>query len=137
MNKTNVGHLQINIHPQNFSFYKELFGFLDWKVLYEEEGTIGVGDEQGRSLWFIGCAKDVKNDYDGPGMNHLAIAAATPQDVDESVAYLKKKGVKALFETPRHRPDFCATPDRDYYQVMFESPDRILFEIVYTGPVVK
>jgi hypothetical protein len=26
-----------------------------------------------------------------------------------------------------------ASPDKTYYQVMFESPDRILFEVVYTG----
>ena len=38
-----------------------------------------------------------------------------------------------LFETPRYRPDFSSEPNT-YYQIMFESPDRILFEIVYVGP---
>ncbi len=36
--------------------------------------------------------------------------------------------------TPRHRPEFSQGPDQTYYQVMFESPDRVLFEVVYTGP---
>jgi hypothetical protein len=40
-----------------------------------------------------------------------------------------------LFDTPRHRPDFSQSPDHTYYQIMFESPDRILFEVVYTGPL--
>jgi catechol 2,3-dioxygenase-like lactoylglutathione lyase family enzyme len=137
MVKSNVGHLQINVNPTNVPFYKALFGFLGWKVIYEEDLMVGVGDEHGTSLWFGGPVKDVNNDYDGPGMNHLAIAVADPSGVDESVAYLKKNDIKALFDTPRHRPEFCGTPERDYYQVMFESPDRILFEIVYTGPVVK
>ena len=137
MIKSNVGHLQINIKPQNISFYKALFNFLGWQVLHEEEGMIGVGDEHGASLWFGGPVKDGKNDYDGIGMNHLAVAVPKPADVDESVEYLKKNGVKALFDTPRHRPEFCGTPDKDYYQVMFESPDRILFEIVYIGPPIE
>jgi hypothetical protein len=38
-----------------------------------------------------------------------------------------------LFETPRHRPEF-SSEDSTYYQIMFESPDRILLEFVYTGP---
>ena len=55
-------------------------------------------------------------------------------DVDAAAAFLTARGVQHLFETPRHRPDFAHGEDTTYYQVMFESPDRILFEIVYTGP---
>jgi hypothetical protein len=47
--------------------------------------------------------------------------------------WLKESGIPHLFETPRHRPEF-SEGDNTYYQVMFESPDRILFEVVYTGP---
>jgi hypothetical protein len=32
-----------------------------------------------------------------------------------------------------HRPEFSMSTEETYYQVMFESPDRILFEVVYTG----
>lgn len=39
-----------------------------------------------------------------------------------------------LFGTPQHRPDFAADDAHTYYQVMFASPDRILLEVVYTGP---
>lgn len=132
-----VGHLQININPKNLAFYKELFGFLGWSTVYEDPTMIGLSCEKGTSLWFAGCAKEVNNDYDGPGTNHLAIAVDDQTDVDEAVTYLQQHGVKALFETPRHRPDFCSDPTLTYYQVMFESPDHILLEVVYRGPLVK
>ena len=96
---------------------------------------LGVGNDKGISLWFGKKLKDYSNDYDGPGMNHLAISVESVADVDETVTYLQQQGVETLFETPRHRPEFSSSPDKTYYQVMFESPDRILFEVVYTGPV--
>lgn len=34
----------------------------------------------------------------------------------------------------RHRPEFSWGPDDTHDQVMFESPDRTLIEVVYTGP---
>ncbi len=95
---------------------------------------LGVGNAGGASIWFAGGAKPLKNDYDGPGMNHFGIGAASIADVDATMAYLKSKGVAALFQTPRHRPDFASSEQDNYYQVMFESPDRILFEVVYIGP---
>jgi catechol 2,3-dioxygenase-like lactoylglutathione lyase family enzyme len=82
----------------------------------------------------MGVVTDVANDYDGPGMNHLAIGTEAQADVDATVDYLRGHGVELLFETPRHRPEFSRSDDQTYYQVMFESPDRILLEVVYTGP---
>jgi hypothetical protein len=64
----------------------------------------------------------------------LALAAASQADVDAVASYLGQQGVVLLFETPRHRPDFAHSADETYYQVIFETPDRILLEIVYTGP---
>jgi catechol 2,3-dioxygenase-like lactoylglutathione lyase family enzyme len=132
-----MGHVQINIDAQNLGFYKDLFRFLNWSVLYEDDAIIGVGDKNGAGLWFVPALKPVENDYDGFGMNHLALAVSKQSEVDEAVAYLQERAVKPLFETPRHRPDFADSAENTYYQVMFESPDRILFEIVYVGPLDK
>jgi hypothetical protein len=137
MIKSTVGHIEFKIDPQSLPFYKGLFDYLGWSVLYEEPGVLGVGNEQGTSLWFSGATKKVNNDYDAPGMNHLGISVTAQSDVDGVVAYLKEQQVKPLFETPRHRPEFCSSPDKTYYQVMFETPDRILLEVVYTGPLAK
>jgi hypothetical protein len=109
-------------------------GFLGWRTLYDADGMLGVGGKDGASLWFIGQVKEVANDSDGPGVNHLGIAAQSQADVDRLAAYLREHGVACLFETPRHRPEFAASASETYYQVMFESPDRLLLEFVYTGP---
>ena len=132
--QTRFGHIQFNVQPANLPFYKDLLTFLGWPVIFEGEGFGGFGEPGGGSLWFVGYVKPVSNDYDGPGMNHIGLAAASQSDVDAVVAYLAERGVPALFETPRHRPEFSHGPENTYYQVMFESPDRILWEVVYTGP---
>ena len=131
---THVGHVQFNIQPGNVGFYRDLFAFLGWQTIYDGDGMLGVGSDGGASLWFMGQANDAANDYDGPGMNHLGIGTEAQRDVDQAAAYLAEHKIDALFETPRHRPDFQPDPAQTYYQVMFESPDRILMEVVYTGP---
>ena len=130
--QTHLAHMQLNVQAANLPFYNQLFTFLGWRVLYDGDGMLGVGAGQA-SLWFVGQAQGPIADYDGPGMNHLAIGAAAQADVDAAAGYLAERGVAALFETPRHRAEF-SSGDKTYYQVMFETPDRILIEIVYTGP---
>ena len=71
------------------------------------------------------------------GMNHLAIAVSSEAEVDEMVDWLRARRVLTLFGTPCHRLDFADAKDQTYYQVMFESPDKILFEVVYIGPLSK
>lgn len=133
--KAPLGHIQFNVRQENLPFYRDLLVFLGWELIGDWPGMIGLGSVEGQSLWFSGAATAVSNDYDGPGMNHLAFAAASVADVDEAVAFLTARGVASLFETPRHRPEFARDAQSTYYQVMFESPDRILFEIVYIGPL--
>ena len=132
--QSSLAHLQVNIRPENMPFYKDLFAFLGWNAIYEGEGMLGSGASNDASLWFSAGANGAKNDYDGPGVNHIGIGATSIADVDALARYLQGKGVPALFETPRHRPDFSASESETYYQVMFESPDKVLFEFVYTGP---
>jgi len=130
--QSRLGHLVFGVQPANMSFYRELLAFLGWQTLYDAEEMLGVGDGNQVSLWFGTAVKPVSNDYDGPGMNHLAISTATQADVDRAAEYLQGRGVAMLFETPRHRPEFSGG-HQTYYQIMFETPDRILFEVVYTG----
>ncbi len=133
--QTQFGHMQINVRPENMAFYKDLFEQFGWHTIHEEAGMLGVGDKNRVSLWFVGQVKAVSNDYDGPGVNHLAIGTTTQAEVDTMADYLRQHDVALLFETPRHRPEFALGPDQTYYQIMFESPDRILFEVVYMGPL--
>jgi catechol 2,3-dioxygenase-like lactoylglutathione lyase family enzyme len=125
--------MQFNVQAENVPFYKDLFTFLGWKTEHEDSGVIGVSGTDGASHWFIGEVKEVSNDYDGPGMNHLAIGAESQADVYAAAKHLTDNGVEMLFNTPCHRPEFSGE-GTTYYQIMFESPDRILLEFVYAGP---
>ncbi len=127
------GHIQFNIDPKNQNFYSDLMDFLGWKEIHKDENMLGVKHLDGSSLWFSTVRIPHENNYDGHGMNHFAFHTKTINDVDNAFEYLVSKGVPTLFETPRHRPEFCESPDHTYYQVMFESLDKILFEIVYIG----
>jgi len=136
MMKSALGHLQVNIDIKNMAFYMDFLTFLGWKTLYEEPNMLGIEDEHRTSLWFTEPLKKAANDYDGKGTNHYGFMVPSQKDVDDTVVYLKQKGIPALFETPRHRPEFSAK-DGTYYQVMFETPDKLLFEVVYIGPKEK
>ncbi len=135
MNHSRVGHIVLNIHSENMLFYKEFFKFLEWEVLRDQPNKFGVGDDQKTGLWFTSPAKTVKNDYDGPGTNHIAIIVDTQEYVAKVHKYLQIHNIQTLFDTPRHRPEFCHIPDQTYYQIMFESPDNILFEVYYKGSI--
>lgn len=132
--QTRLGHIQVNVTPANFQFYRDLMSFLGWQTIYDGEFGIGVMAEGEPSVWFVAAANGAKNDYDGVGMNHLGIDASSQAEVDQVVEYIQQRGISPLFETPRHRPDFAQDENSTYYQVMFESPDRVLFEVVYRGP---
>jgi hypothetical protein len=132
--QSKFAHMQLNVQPANLPFYNDLFSRLGWKIMYSTKDMCAVSDTNGTSLWFLGIAKEVNNDYDGPGVNHLGIGVNAQEDVDTAANFLIERSVEQLFDTPRHRPDFSGDGPDTYYQVMFESPDRILFEIVYEGP---
>jgi catechol 2,3-dioxygenase-like lactoylglutathione lyase family enzyme len=139
--QSDLSHIQFNVHPKNVPFYKDLLGFLGWNVIFEgtlpepgNEPMFGAASKGQISLWFLGQVTGAVNDYDGPGVNHLGIGVESPADVDAAAAHIAEWELPPLFDTPRHRPEFAQSPDHTYYQVMFESPDRILFEVVYVGP---
>ena len=132
--QTTLSHILFNIRPANMQFYRDLLGFLGWQTIHDGDGVLGFGGKGESSIWFVTEVKEVATDYDGPGMNHLGIGAESQADVDATVVYLNQRGVPALFDTPRHRPEFASSADTTYYQVMFETPDKILLEVVYTGP---
>ena len=134
MSNGKLSHLQVNVKQENLPFYRELFTFLGWQPYFSDPSFEAFNSQGDVSLWFMAGANDAPNDPDGPGVNHIGIAAESQAAVDATVAFLGEHGVETLFETPRHRPDFSQSEDDTYYQVMFASPDGILFEHVYVGP---
>jgi catechol 2,3-dioxygenase-like lactoylglutathione lyase family enzyme len=127
--------MQINVRAANFPFYRDLLTFLGWESIEDDEHTIAFGDSNRSSLWFQAIDSNAMSDYDALGMNHLAIHTSTQADVDTVAAWLTERGVAHLFDTPSHRPEFTWEEGQTYYQVMFETPDRVLIEVVYIGPL--
>lgn len=134
MSARSISHLQFNVSPENFPFYAALLENLGFDVFPDTEGYV-AGSGEGFSLWFVGSDVVEMQDYDHRGVNHLSFSADSVESVDEIAAYLGSIEVESLFETPRRRDDFIGGGDTDYYQVMFSSPDNLLFEVVYTGPL--
>ncbi|MDQ6832372.1 MAG: VOC family protein [Chloroflexota bacterium] len=139
--KSHFGHSQINVGQENLSFYRDLVGFLGWETILDggaEGGFFVARGERDAVLIFNGHANEAANDYDGLGTNHFAFGVNAQADVDAVADYLRERSVAPLFETPRHRPEVIAgiggSREDTYYQVMFASPDNLLFEVVYTGP---
>ena len=126
-------HLQLNIDVANFPFYKDLMTLLGWSLIFEDEGMAGYTSGKNGDVWFITSTKIETSDYDNRGVNHISFRVDEKPDVDQVLEFLKNKKVQALFETPRHRPEFSAGDDQTYYQVMFKTEDNILFEVVYVG----
>jgi len=134
MIRSRVVHIILNVKTENLGFYRDFFRWLGWDILRDQPAKFGASDRNGACVWVVSPAKDVHNDYDGAGMNHLAVIVDDQQDVDRACAFLEQNGIRPLFETPRHRPEFCHVLNQTYYQVMFESPDGILLEVYYKGP---
>lgn len=131
--KSHFYHLQININQTNLPFYKDLMNFMGWNVIFETEEMAGFTSGGDGSLWFLKSQNNGQSNYDGVGINHISLRVEEQKNVDEVMEHLKSKNIEMLFDTPKHRPEFAMSENETYYQIMFESPDKILFEIVYTG----
>jgi catechol 2,3-dioxygenase-like lactoylglutathione lyase family enzyme len=139
--QSHLYHLQINIdYAKNGNFYKELMTFLGWSVIFETEAVVGkykgmAGYRSGSNgdLWFVDSTDKEVSNYDKVGVNHVSLRVTKQENVDEVIKFLESKGVKTLFGTPRHRPEFTSQESDTYYQIIFETPDKIQFEIVYIG----
>ncbi len=107
--------------------------FMGWNVIFETEGGIGYKCHTNGDLWFVEADKNEFTDYDAKGVNHISLRVSKMSDVDEIKDYLEKNNIEMLFDTPKHRPEFTVSENETYYQIMFESPDKILFEVVYIG----
>jgi catechol 2,3-dioxygenase-like lactoylglutathione lyase family enzyme len=126
-------HLQINVDFQkNKGFYASLFTLLGWDSGWADESMMEFESNE-VSLWFIDSENKSKSNYDALGVNHISIKVEKQSDVDAVANDLKESGIEMLFGTPMHRADFAADENSTYYQIMFESPDGILFEVVYVG----
>ena len=106
---------------------------MGWSTIFEMDEVVGYKSGTNGDVWFVKTENKKVQDYDGIGLNHMAFSVDSVKDVDTIKDYLETKQVTMLFDTPKHRPEFASSPKETYYQIMFKSPDNILFEVVYVG----
>lgn len=127
-------HLQFNVNlKKNKKFYSELMSFLGWNIIFESDDLVGFKTNTNGDLWFVEASEMKTQNYDDIGVNHVSLRVDSQKDIDDIVEFLKERNISTLFGTPQHRPEFSADETQTYYQIMFETPDEILFEIVYIG----
>jgi len=107
--------------------------FMQWSIIFETNEVVGYKSGTNGDLWFIKSENLDSNSYDAIGVNHISLRVGEAENVDDIKTFLEKSGTKMLFDTPKHRPEFTSSEKETYYQIMFETPDKILFEIVYIG----
>jgi len=106
---------------------------LGLKVERDADGVTAHQDN-GQNLWFSPTSlPQEERNWDTPGLNHFAFAAESPVIVDAAVEAIRDLGIEPLFGTPCERPEYSDEVET-YYSLMFATPDRFLFEVVYSGP---
>ena len=135
--KSFMHHVQVNIDTQNIKFYTDLLDFLGWTAIMQTESFAGFHSEENGDVWFVPAQDNDVSSCNKRGLNHVCFGVSSVQEVDAFVDWLVRNAIKTFPETPKYKPGFGPGDGEVYYQVMFESPDRILFEIVYTGKNVR
>lgn len=110
-------------------FIRIYSGYLGYKVIYEDEETLGMaGGTVG--IWIMATPERYKvNKFHrkATGLNHLAFRVGLKDDVDKfDEEFIKKNGLKTLYDTPKYFPEYSP---RDY-AVFFEDPDRVKLEVM-------
>jgi len=130
--KTSLYHIQLNVSDakKSLPFYKELFAYLEYKIIDESPEHIGASNGT-IDFWIIETEtahKPAGFNRKNTGINHLAFNVGSKENVDKFCEeFLKVRGTPILYDSPKIFPEYSP----DYYAVYFEDPDRIKLEVMY------
>ncbi len=130
--KTSLYHIQLNISDakKSIPFYKDLFGYFEYRIIDESESHLGVSNGT-TDFWLIETEEPFKTSIfhrKNTGVNHLAFKVETREDVDRFIEkFLKPRNIVPLYNSPKGYPEYS----ENYYAVYFEDPDRIKLEVVF------
>jgi len=130
-----VYHVQINVGaPGAIAFYRALFGFLDYRVMVETDGVLGVSNGTA-DFWMVATPPERRGNRlhrKNSGLNHVCFGVRERGDVDRFVAdFMRPHGVATLYDSPREFPEYRP----GYYAVFFEDPDRLKIEVAHVPGV--
>lgn len=129
--KTSVYHIYLMVSDKgkSFPFYKDLLGYLEYRISYEDDQAIGFTNGT-CDIWLEESKEPYKKEFHrkNPGINHIAFKAERKEDVDSFYKeFLSPRNIKTLYDTPKEYPEY----NEGYYAVYFEDPDRIKLEVCF------
>lgn len=130
--KTSLYHIQLNVSDAkvSLSFYKDLLGYLGYRIVDESEEHLGAYNGS-FAFWIIETEKKYRNNKfhrKNTGINHIALRVSTKEEVDQFVnEFLKPRNIEALYNGPKEHPEY----KEGYYAVFLEDPDKIKLEVAY------
>ena len=131
-----IDHLVIRVgdFERSKRFYKNVLGFLGFKLKYEYAGAAGWSN--GKTLFWIGEAdaegKRHPHRIGNIGFHHYAFELGKRKDVDDLYAVLRK--IKArVVDPPADYPSY----GEGYYAVFFLDPDGLKLEGMVCRPEKK
>ena len=134
--RTSLYHVQLNVGDaaRVIPFYKDLFAYLEHRVLVEAPDFVGVSNGT-TDFWLIATPDERRTPpfhRKNTGVNHLAFGVRARADVDRFAAeFLRPRRIPALYASPRDYPEYHA----GYYAVFFEDPDRLKLEVAHVPGV--
>ena len=130
--RTSLYHVQLNVGDaaRTIPFYKDLFGYLEYRVLMEAPDFVGASNGT-TDFWLVATPDERRTTpfhRKNTGLNHPAFGVRAREDVNRFAAeFLRPRGIPALYESPRDYPEYHA----GYYAVFFEDPDRLKLEVAH------
>lgn len=124
-------HIIVNVsRPEiSFPFYKELFGYFNYKIFSEGGDYVAFRKKGTPDFWFTATEpKYLPNSFHrkNTGINHFAFHVSSKEEVSKfEEEFLKPKKVSILYSGTKNYPEYT----KDYYAVYFEDPDRIKWEV--------
>lgn len=130
--RTFLYHAQLNVGDaaRAIPFYKDLFGYLEYRVITEAADFLGMSNGT-TDFWLVATPAGRRSGgfhRKNTGLNHLAFGVRARGDVDRFAAeFLRPRGIAALYDSPRDYPEYRP----GYYAVFFEDPDRLKLEVAH------
>src|ERR1700679_1661526 len=102
--KASLYHIQINVSnsKKSISFYKDFFEYLEFEIIDEGEGYLGVSNGI-NEFWIMETERGFKKPSfhrKRAGLNHMAFGVKRKADVDRfAKEFLKPRKIKPLYDS--------------------------------------